>query len=123
MFRFCMFLSFVLSSNMPDDGPTMLGGQELHLSTGQLASAPLQLAASVAGNGQIVLTWLAPISDGYIPLTGYQARCGGPWEDLANTKFTHEMVFSPPAGLVTCEVRALNAVGEGAVAQTTLTLL
>lgn len=98
--------------------------QELHLSTGQLASAPLQLAASVAGNGQIVLTWLAPISDGYIPLTGYQARCGsGPWEDVANTKFTHEMLFSPPAGLVTCEVRALNAVGEGAVAQTTLTLL
>ena len=110
---------------MPNEyGPMTLGGQELHLSTGQLASAPLQLAASVAGNGQIVLTWLAPISDGYIPLTGYQARCGsGPWEDVANTKFTHEMSFSPPAGLVTCEVRALNAVGEGPVAQTILTLL
>eukprot|EP00913_Durusdinium_trenchii_P019678 g18499.t1 len=77
--------------------------QEVWLSTGQLPSEPVALSASVALNGQIALTWRAPVSDGYLPLTG--------------------MLFSPPSGLVTCELRAVNAVGASLAAQSFVTLL
>ncbi|CAK9047987.1 Fibronectin type-III domain-containing protein 3a, partial [Durusdinium trenchii] len=144
--------------------------QEVWLSTGQLPSEPVALSASVALNGQIALTWRAPVSDGYLPLTGYQdrsrvtgqrrldrgpvkggveasvtdqdptvrliprnlcdetvylARCGsGGWEEVANTEFSHQtMLFSPPSGLVTCELRAVNAVGASLAAQSFVTCL
>ena len=59
----------------------------MHLSTGQLASVPQQLSGQIALDGSLVLTWQAPISDGYLPLTGYQAHCGGNWEEVSNTRY------------------------------------
>ena len=48
--------------------------QELWLSTGQLASEPLQLTAEVVASGAVRLTWQPPISDGYVPVVGYEAQ-------------------------------------------------
>ncbi|CAJ1451425.1 unnamed protein product, partial [Effrenium voratum] len=92
------------------------------LSTAQLATEVLSLQASVTASG-ILLTWLPPISDGFIPLSSYEARCGGAWEAVANTVLSHEVIFSPSPGLVTCEVRANNAVGLGPAASTSLLVL
>lgn len=95
------------------------------MSTGQLASEPLQLSASVLVSGSLRLAWRPPVSDGYVPLEGYEARCGGAWTAVAATALSTELVAPalPAGSVVGCEARAVNAVGAGPAAQTSLTLL
>ncbi|CAE7759180.1 ABCG2 [Symbiodinium sp. CCMP2456] len=124
--------------------------EELHLSTGQLPSAPLDLSG--VANDTVVLSWQIPSLDGFVPITHYEAalpeigegmgfagntvkptlaalqgceleaRCNSdPWEKVLNTDLSHELQAS--SGSAACEVRAANAVGTGPSASLTVTVL
>ncbi len=94
-------------------------------------AAPASLTA-VPGDGQVVLEWEAPLSDGGQPITGYEYRQsadGGTnwqpdWTAIANSDA--ETTGHTVDGLLndtqyTFEVRAVNNVGKGAVLQATAT--
>ncbi|CAE7929492.1 Fndc3a [Symbiodinium necroappetens] len=92
---------------------------ELHLSTGQLPGAPLDLSG--VANDTVVLSWQIPSLDGFVPITHYEARCNSdPWEKVLNTDLSHELQAS--SGSAACEVRAANAVGTGPSASLTVTV-
>ena len=89
-----------------------------------LSTTAVRILRAAAGNGQVTLSWVAPLSDGGSALTGYEYRQssdgGGTWSpdwgpvpgsDGSTTSHT-------PMGLTngteyTFEVRAVNAVGSG----------
>eukprot|EP00931_Biecheleriopsis_adriatica_P049660 TRINITY_DN28729_c0_g1_i1.p1 TRINITY_DN28729_c0_g1~~TRINITY_DN28729_c0_g1_i1.p1 ORF type:complete len:8011 (-),score=1403.57 TRINITY_DN28729_c0_g1_i1:177-21446(-) len=97
---------------------------EVPLSTGQLASVPRKLTARFAGSGKVELSWQVPEADGYTPIVSYEARCNsGTWEEVQNTRLSHELEDSPSPGLASCEVRAVNNVGPGPSATTSITVL
>ncbi len=87
---------------------------------------------AVPGDGQVVLGWQAPASDGGEPITGYEYRQsadGGTnwqpdWTAIANSDA--ETTGHTVDGLLndtqyTFEVRAINNIGKGAVLQATAT--
>ena len=89
-----------------------------------MSTTAVRILRAAAGNGQVTLSWVAPLSDGGSALTGYEYRQssdgGGTWSpdwgpvpgsDGSTTSHT-------PMGLTngteyTFEVRAVNAVGSG----------
>ncbi len=92
----------------------------------QTAATPLGAPGSVEnlvatpGAGQVVLSWSPPGSDGGSPLTGYQYRLAGTgWTDVSAASATISGLTNGTE--YTFEVRAVNAIGTGAVSQTSAT--
>ena len=78
--------------------------------------APRNLTA-VGGNGQVVLTWDAPSSDGGSSITDYEYRIDrrNPWISTGSTETTHTVTGLVNGTAYTFEVRAVNRVGKGRV--------
>ena len=75
--------------------------------------APTNLTA-VGGNGEVVLSWDAPASDGGAAITDYEYRIDGrnPWISIGSTLTTHTVTGLVNGTAYTFEVRAVNAVGK-----------
>ena len=67
------------------------------------------------GNGQVVLTWDAPSSDGGGEITDYEYRINGsgPWISIGSTETTHTVTGLVNGREYTFEVRAVNRGGKG----------
>jgi hypothetical protein len=78
-------------------------------------TAPRTLA-TVAGNGQVILSWAAPESNGGSPITRYEvSRSGGAWTSVSmNTNHTFTGLTNGTS--YTFRVRAVNSAGNGAEA-------
>ena len=78
--------------------------------------APTNLTA-VGGDGQVVLTWDAPASDGSAAITDYEYRINGrnPWISIGSTNTTHTVSGLVNGTAHVFEVRAVNRVGKGGI--------
>ena len=78
--------------------------------------APRNLTA-VGGNGEVVLSWDAPASDGGAAITDYEYRINGrnPWISTGSTATTHTVTGLVNGAAYTFEVRAVNRIGTGRV--------
>ena len=76
-------------------------------------SAPRNLTA-VGGDGQVVLSWDAPESDGGAEITDYEYRINGrnPWISTGSTNTTHTVTGLVNGTEYTFQVRAVNRVGK-----------
>ena len=76
--------------------------------------APSNLTA-VGGNGEVVLSWDAPASDGGAEITDYEYRINGmnPWISIGSTNTTHTLTGLVNGTEYTFQVRAVNRVGKG----------
>ena len=83
-------------------------------STTTAPGAPRNLTA-VGGNGQVVLSWDAPASDGGAPITDYEYRINGrnPWISTGSTETTHTVTGLDNGTTYTFQVRAVNRRGKG----------
>ena len=81
-------------------------------------SAPSNLTA-VGGDGEVVLSWEAPTSDGGTAITDYEYRIDGkdPWISTGSTATTHTVAGLDNGTEYTFEVRAVNVAGAGEVAE------
>ena len=77
-------------------------------------SAPSNLTV-VGGDGQVVLTWRAPSSDGGAEITDYEYRIDrrNPWISTGSTETTHTVTGLDNGTAYVFEVRAVNKVGKG----------
>ena len=75
--------------------------------------APRNLT-TVGGNGQVVLSWDAPASDGGAAITDYEYRINGrnPWISTGSTNTTHTVTGLVNGTEYTFQVRAVNRVGK-----------
>ena len=75
--------------------------------------APTNLTA-VVGDGQVVLSWDAPESDGGAEITDYEYRINGrnPWISTGSTNTTHTVTGLVNGTEYTFQVRAVNRVGK-----------
>ena len=75
--------------------------------------APRNLTAA-GGDGQAVLTWDAPASDGGAEITDYEYRINGrgPWISIGSTLTTHTVTGLVNGTEYTFQVRAVNAAGR-----------
>ena len=75
--------------------------------------APRNLMA-VGGDGQAVLSWDAPASDGGAAITDYEYRINGrgPWISIGSTLTTHTVTGLVNGTEYTFQVRAVNAAGR-----------
>ena len=75
--------------------------------------APTNLTA-VVGDGQIVLSWDAPASDGGAEITDYEYRINGsgPWIPIGSTDTTHTVTGLDNGTEYTFQVRAVNRIGK-----------
>ena len=82
---------------------------------GEPPGAPGNLAAD-GGDGQAVLSWDAPSSDGGTTITDYEYRINrsGPWISIGSTDTTHTVTGLVNGTVYVFEVRAVNAAGSGA---------
>ena len=78
--------------------------------------APRNLTA-VGGNGQAVLSWDAPSSDGGTAITDYEYRINrsGPWISTGSTETTHTVTGLDNGTTYVFQVRAVNRIGKGRV--------
>ena len=78
--------------------------------------APRNLTA-VVGDGQIVLSWDAPASDGGAEITDYEYRINGqnPWISIGSTETTYTVTGLDNGAEYTFQVRAVNRIGTGRV--------
>ena len=92
-----------------DDGGDGGGGG----TTTSAPGVPRNLDA-VAGNGEVVLSWDAPESDGGEAITDYEYRINGqnPWISTGSTETTHTVTGLDNGAEYTFEVRAVNRVGK-----------
>ena len=67
------------------------------------------IGTATAGNGQVTITFTAPMNDGGSPITGYTATCGGQMASGPNSPITVTGLMNGTP--VTCTVVATNAVG------------
>ena len=76
--------------------------------------APRNLTA-VGGDGQVVLGWDAPESDGGAAITDYEYRIGGSrtWSSIGSTETTHTVTGLVNGTEYSFEVRAVNRTGRG----------
>ena len=99
----------------PDDdgGPPGGGGVGPRTS---VPGAPTNLTA-VGGDGQVVLTWRAPSSDGGAAITDYEYRINrrNPWIPTGSTETTHTVTGLDNGTAYVFEVRAVNRRGRGRV--------
>ena len=93
----------------PPPGPPGGGG----VPRTSVPGAPTNLTA-VGGNGEVVLSWDAPASDGGAAITDYEYRIDGrnPWISIGSTLTTHTATGLVNGTAYTFEVRAVNAVGK-----------
>ena len=77
--------------------------------------APSNLTA-VGGDGQAVLNWDAPSSDGGAEITDYEYRINrsGPWISIGSTETTYTVTGLVNGTAYVFEVRAVNAAGRSA---------
>ena len=84
-------------------------------------TAPLapQNLTGVGGDGEVVLSWDPPRSNGGASITDYQYRIdgSGDWISIGATDTTHTVSGLVNGTTYTFEVRAVNVKGEGAVAE------
>ena len=75
--------------------------------------SPRNLTA-VGGNGEAVLTWDAPASDGGSAITDYEYRINrrNPWTSIGSTDTTHTVTDLVNGTAYVFEVRAVNAGGK-----------
>ena len=76
--------------------------------------APRDLTA-VSGDGQVVLTWRAPRSNGGAAIRDYEYRIGGRsgiWASIGSTKTTHTVTGLVNGTEYTFQVRAVNRIGK-----------
>ena len=78
--------------------------------------APRNLTA-VGGEGEAVLTWDAPASDGGAAITDYEYRINerNPWISIGSTDTTHTVTGLVNGTEYTFQVRAVNRIGKGRV--------
>ena len=78
--------------------------------------APRNLTV-VGGDGQAVLTWDAPASDGGATVTDYEYRINrrNPWISTGSTETTHTVTGLDNGTPYVFEVRAVNRIGKGGV--------
>ena len=81
-------------------------------------SAPPNLTA-VGGDGEIVLSWDAPASDGGAEITDYEYRINGsgPWIPIGSTDTTHTVTGLVNGTEYTFQVRAVNRVRQEQASQ------
>jgi len=83
-------------------------------------TAPENFTAT-AGNGQVTLAWDAPTSDGGSAILRFEIQVGtGAWTDVLLAS-SHTVTGLANGTAVTFNIRAVNAVGNGAVASATAT--
>ena len=70
---------------------------------------------AAGGNGEAVLSWDAPSSDGGAEITDYQYRINGrnPWIAIGSTDTTHTVTGLVNGTVYVFEVRAVNRIGRG----------
>ena len=78
--------------------------------------SPRNLTAA-GGNGEAVLSWDAPSSDGGAEITDYEYRINrsGPWISTGSTETTHTVTGLDNGTTYVFEVRAVNRIGKGRV--------
>ena len=83
--------------------------------TTSVPGAPRNLTA-VVGDGQVVLSWDAPSSDGVAEITDYEYRINrsGPWIPIGSTDTTYTVTGLVNGTSYVFEVRAVNAAGRSA---------
>ena len=81
------------------------------------APGPPTNLTAVVGDGQVVLSWDAPASDGGAEITDYEYRINGsgPWIPIGSTDTTHTVTGLVNGTEYTFEVRAVNRIGKGRV--------
>ena len=84
--------------------------------TTSVPEAPRNLTA-VGGNGEVVLSWDAPASDGGAEITDYEYRINGqnPWISIGSTETTYTVTGLVNGTPYVFEVRAVNRIGKGGV--------
>ena len=85
-------------------------------STTSAPGAPRNLTA-VGEDGEVVLSWDAPASDGGAEITDYEYRIDGrnPWISIGSTLTTHTVTGLVNGTAYVFEVRAVNRIGTGRV--------
>ena len=108
------FASMTVRDN--DRTPTRPRGPKTPGPRTSVSDAPTNLTA-VGGDGQVVLTWEAPASDGGAEITDYEYRINGrnPWISIGSTNTTHTVTGLVNGTEYTFEVRAVNRIGKGRV--------
>ena len=114
--RVCSALSRNEGAIPPDPpGPGEGGGGGGGPST-SVPGAPRNLAA-VVGDGQVVLSWDAPSSDGGAEITDYEYRINrtNPWISIGSTLTTHTVTGLVNGTAYVFQVRAVNRIGTSRV--------
>ena len=111
----------------PTPPPTGGGGGGFGAPAPAAPSAPRELTA-VGGDGEVVLSWDAPPSDGGAPITDYQYRIdeSGDWIAIGSTDTTHTVSGMLNGATYVFEVRAVNRIGPSrasSLVEVTLELL
>ena len=81
------------------------------------APSAVRNLTAAGGNGEVVLTWDAPSSDGGAEITDYEYRINGsgPWISTGSTETTHTVTGLDNGTPYVFEVRAVNRIGKGGV--------
>ena len=102
----------------PDDGGGDDGGGDGGDGepTTSVPGSPRNLTA-VVGDGQVVLSWDTPESDGGAEITDYEYRINGrnPWISIGSTLTTYTVTGLVNGTAYTFQVRAVNRIGTGRV--------
>jgi hypothetical protein len=109
-------------------GGTGAYGQSAAVTPRTVAGAPTSVSG-VAGNAQVVVSWVAPVSNGGAPITDYvvqySSNSGTSWDTFADA--TSTATSATVTGLTNgtaylFRVAAVNAAGPGAYGQTSTTV-
>ena len=97
----------------PPPPPRLPGGSGGGGPRQTVPDAPTNLLA-VGGDGQVVLTWDAPASDGGTAITDYEVRINqtGEWISIGSTDTTHTVTGLVNGATYVFQVRAVNRIGK-----------